>query len=405
MTMVTASLKENTQFRDFFDLLAPWMAAYRSRRLTFVSVMHDGFDSILRARLDLSSEPPRELRQPFRTANLRAGQENLTGDPRDTERQLCAACLPGGIALKDGLLRLAPEPSSNISAQLQTRDRWGAVTDPHVAHLTLCGTGLRTLLSNSSRTRLERELLKSKRPFKSLEEWSLAYGFNLSTTDYALIEIFAERIGWIDTRSSVSANNAEIILGLAPEADPAEFLLSVSNADTNGVHIEEIRKGPEIAWSRSDSGWLEGTVHVAFACDAIIRCTAIYAGCVQHETQLADARALPNRARMMIEVADPRLERLKQLLVAPDPKTQSRDFEAGIALLLQMLGFSSGYVGALSKMRDEADIFALSPRGDVIVAECTTAVPDIEKVDKLLARVIAMRMACAHLQRSFHMSA
>jgi hypothetical protein len=50
-------------------------------------------------------------------------------------------------------------------------------------------------------------------------------------------------------------------------------------------------------------------------------------------------------------------------------------------------------VGALSKMRDAPDMYALTPAGRVIVVESTTGVPDDEKVGKLVIRVAQARTA------------
>lgn len=386
--------EQNVYFREFFETIAPWCPAYRHQRLTFVGVVHEGFDVILRGRLNLSWQPPASQKRPFRTASLRAGDYHLGNATEGLARQLSTAGLMQGFVLEDGVLRFLPDAHANVSAHVERRDRWTVLPDPYVAQLTLAGVDTRTLLSSSARRRFERELLEAERPFKSLEEWATAYGFKLSTSDSGLLEVFAERIAWLASGSSVRGGKAEIIVCLAPGLDPSHLRVKASNADPTGGEIEEIASGSILQWSRERE---DGTGRAVWAFDlpqeAVIHCATIYGACLQHERVFADPRALPNRARMMIEVADPGLERLSQLLTNPSAKDQKDDFEAAVPMLLHMLGFSNAYVSALSNMKGEADVFTQSPAGDVLVVECTTDVPDVVKIDKLLTRVFAMRKA------------
>jgi hypothetical protein len=215
----------------------------------------------------------------------------------------------------------------------------------------------------------------------------------LSSSDNVLLEVFAERVAWIDlSRSRVRGTAVEVVVQLAAHLDPCAFRLAVWNADPGGVRIEDTPNAKPIHWSVGPDRTMAGVVRFEIPEEAIICCAPIYGGCVQQEAELADVHSVPNRARMMVEVADAKLVRLTQLLT--DPKAQElKDFEAGVALLLHMLGFSTAYVSALSNMRDEADMYGLTPCGDVVIVECTTGVPDDEKFGKLLTRVVKLRKA------------
>jgi hypothetical protein len=71
------------------------------------------------------------------------------------------------------------------------------------------------------------------------------------------------------------------------------------------------------------------------------------------------------------------------------PRSQDkdgRDFEAGAIWLLQLLGFSSFHLGAMSKLNGEPDVLAQAPNGDVILVECTIDVPDDDKLANLISR-------------------
>lgn len=89
----------------------------------------------------------------------------------------------------------------------------------------------------------------------------------------------------------------------------------------------------------------------------------------------------------MLGLIDPSLGRLSALLLRPAGK-QRDDFESAVALLLQVLGFAPAHIGAMSGWNDESDILVSCPAGEVIIIECTTGVPDDEKLSMLVSRRI-----------------
>jgi hypothetical protein len=386
------SLVQDEHFRCFFEAVAPCFPAYRHRLLSLAAIQHEGFDVILRATLRLSPWQHAAPKPPFRTPKLRASQHYLPDDPRDTEEHILSG-LAQGFVLPDALAKFMPESGGRVSPWTQVRGNRADVEDPHIAQLTLRGIDVGTLFRAAPHW--ERELLDSEGLFHNLGEWGAHYGLKLSASEHSLIEVFAERVAWIDEeRSSVDGNAAELSVHFATRIEAGLLRLRASNADPKAEPFSEIANGASLTWQPGEDGDLQAMWKFKLPEESVLRCTVVYGGCVQQELVLASPRALPNRARLMVEVTDPQLAQLRRFLKPANPETgSSRAFETAIHLLLHMLGFRSGHVSAFTHMQQEVDVFALTPAGDAILVECKTVPPDLNMLDKLWSRTQAMQSA------------
>jgi hypothetical protein len=71
------------------------------------------------------------------------------------------------------------------------------------------------------------------------------------------------------------------------------------------------------------------------------------------------------------------------------------EFEASVANLLWILGFSVMHLGDIDRTTNAADILAATPNGNILVVECTVGLPKSDKVGVLDARVKAVRQNLA----------
>ena len=71
----------------------------------------------------------------------------------------------------------------------------------------------------------------------------------------------------------------------------------------------------------------------------------------------------------------------------------SDEFEAGIANLMWVLGFSVIHLGSTDKTTKAADVLASTPNGNILVLECTTGSLKSDKVSILEGRAKAIRQS------------
>jgi hypothetical protein len=159
----------------------------------------------------------------------------------------------------------------------------------------------------------------------------------------------------------------------------------------NRSDLPHVLNGDQIDWIENDS-YRDGRWELDLSESAVIDCRIIYGGQVQAEMRLSDTEALPNARRMLVNLVDPQMSRLEALITRPE-RNMARDFEAGVAWLPQVLGFSPIHVSAMSGMTDEPDILVTGPDGEVLIVECTTGVPDDDKLTLLISRSARMRAA------------
>jgi len=370
----------------FFDSIRPWQHAYCYSNFSFVALRHEDELVIVAARLRLrAKEHQQELRPEFRSASIRAGEVPLTGSPEAIADWVTTAVSGHQLAVGGHVLTLLQDPATGYSAFHDHPDSTFQPWNPsYVDRLVVSGASRWNFLSPK-----ELELEKELQPygFRSIRDFMREYGFDLSASDMLSLEIVAEPVARFDAKSLLRGGKARAFMSLALPLSPEEFTLIAVDTETNGGLFRRRLSSGEISWARSPSDW-NGECTVDIPDKATITCRAVYGGSLHDETRLVDSDAFPNFRRTLVELADPGLQRLQGPLANPKSKQEQNDFEAGVCVLLYMLGFDSVRVGGVKKLSDAADIFSTTPSGETLVVECTTEVLDPRgKLNNLIERV------------------
>lgn len=98
-----------------------------------------------------------------------------------------------------------------------------------------------------------------------------------------------------------------------------------------------------------------------------------------------------NLKRALVEVHDPELRALQKALTGVTARKEKgrNDFESSVGVLFYMLGFESVRIGAVRKLSDGPDIYALAPQRDALVVECTAAAFNEDKLERLTGKKTA----------------
>jgi hypothetical protein len=93
------------------------------------------------------------------------------------------------------------------------------------------------------------------------------------------------------------------------------------------------------------------------------------------------------------ELFDPQLEALTELLTRSGRGgNPARDFEAGVAWLAWLRGFSVAHLGGTTRTQEAPDLIGTTPLGHFVVTECTTGLLKAEnKLARLVQRAVAVR--------------
>ena len=370
----------------FFELVQPWSAAYAHSTFSFVAILHENEHVILAGRLRLSRRTDAMRKLPVVTPNVVAAEVSMAGDVETMTSFVHSALSNSHFPVGEHLLKFPKDTTSSYSAYHDHASSpyrsWQRTT--YIECLRLMGAR-RWDLINSRLPDLERELLPEG--YRSLHGLMEEFGFGLPDADMVSIEINADPVLEISEDSKLRGSIVEIELRASVRLTTEPVTLTLADAQSDGRAFRRSIRGKDLDWLRTDRDWI-GRCTIAVPEQSILICRALYAGSLHDETELLDPDALPNLRRTLVELADPGLQRLRGPLIAPKTNQEQNDFEAGIAVLLYMLGFDTVRVGGIKKLSEAVDIFALTPSGRVLVVECTTAVLDPkDKLGKLLARM------------------
>jgi len=369
---------------QFMELVRACAPAYRSSTLSFVALLHENDFVILAARFRLTSNARPQVTPALCTANLRAAEVSIVGSEEAILEFIRTALSGDPLPVGDHVLKFLKGESSSYSAYHEHRsDPYRAWDGLYVDCLKLCGAR-RWDLVNNRLIELEREL--QPHGYRSLNDLMAVFDFGMSTSDMTTIDIMSEPIASI-SKSKLSDRTVEISVHLARALEPDQITLIIVDAESGGRSLRRSIAGRELRWTMSEQHWI-GEYSLGLPKNDVLTCRVLYCGSLHDEVQLADLMALPNLRRTLVELADPGLQRLSGPLIAPKSNQEQNDFEAGIAVLLYMLGFDAVRVGGIKKLSEAADIFATTPSGRIVIVECTTAVLDPkDKIGKLLARL------------------
>jgi hypothetical protein len=375
------------QVGSFLEAIEPLLPAYRYALLSYVAVVYEGEPVILRAGLRCSVEaPPLPRRINNQPLSLRAGQrhfENLELTVRSIETWVRAAVSDQRLPCEDPPLKLRPEATRRYTAYHETTQASHVQLGERAELLQLSGAG-RDFISGRQ-IALEREL--NEVGYDSFEQ--LMRTFGLRPSEQTSFDISIAPVAKIDSTSQLQGTRLQLAVRLARGLDREKLRITVRDADLSRAPLPYSFVSSELDWTERD-GYLIGSLSFNLGTSAVVICRAVYAGRIQHDVRLADPQAFPNPRRVILQVIDPELQRLRKLLTYPTDK-QRDDYETSVGLLLQVLGFAPAPFGKLSGMTGQPDLFVESADGQMLVVEVTTDVPDDDKLMKLVSRTARAR--------------
>lgn len=96
-------LNDLPEARAFLEVIDPLAAAYRHGTFTFVALLHQGANVILRAKLLLTVDAPTSVRRPLEASCLFAGQVALALDSTAVKTCLRSAMTPKSLICREAL--------------------------------------------------------------------------------------------------------------------------------------------------------------------------------------------------------------------------------------------------------------------------------------------------------------
>ena len=384
---------DEIKLKEFLDTVRPWGAAYADATFGFVGIRNGAEIDILHGHLILPNAGPRTPQRHFETNSVVGGLFRLA-DFGKTYENILFELSTGILDSPYGKLRLPPNADGRISASFIPYPFGFANAQLRITKFSLVGAQGDQMSPLEAATL---ELQAAATPYDSLEELAREFSVIGFRRDITLVDVTADNVAVVDTSMRVVGTRADLAVLLARHLDPKECSLGYKVLVKGEVINRNRVLGDELLWEEKETHWI-GSKTLTVPQGAMLQCFASYKGCAQHHGWIADPDTFPNVLRVLHHGFDTDLQVLRTYLL--DEKHQqrySRDFEAGMANLLFLLGFSvDPLIG--KPLEDGPDIIATTKSGNVVLMECTTGQINKDgKLGKLVGRAEVVR---SHLEKA-----
>lgn len=385
----TLSDLEKHKIEDYLSIIGPWQPAYADRATFSFIAIRDGTKLLLSQGhviypSGLGTPPTLNVQSPT-VCGCAVRMSTLGVDCE----HLIEALLSGGLVTPIGTVSLHDGATGHcgISTHFPRYQNDFESTREHVASLTL-SWGQHAFTNRQGEFR--NDLRTAAAPYDSVTElanelWLKPLRWDMCTLDFSVNSPVA-----VDLQRSITQGVVNLAILVLRGTDIAGARLGYRVIATGSVVQRRTLAHHELKWA--DKGHVQvGEVDVDVPSGGVVQCFASYNGQALHHGWVVEAGSFPNVRRLAHEVFDPQLENTRKCLF--DSKTlkqDARNLEAGVANLLYMLGFTIDPLFG-KPQSDNPDLLAMTPSGDMVVVECTTAGINIEgKLSKLLARTVQL---------------
>lgn len=366
----------------FWADIAPWEQAYIHTGLSFVAVRLDGQLHMIHGRLFLRPSPLSVQSKSFESTSIAAGYFPLSElglTPRELVDRIMAS---ESINTPLGPLLLPIGTDAKPSAHLLPYHPEGVSGGSRLAVLMISGAQRHSYVQQPQ---LDWGLKAASLPFESFGELLAEYSLGSYKGDFAHLEVVATTVAEVDFSSQVQGTTAKPAVFLASALNQSDCHLGYRVLLHGRVMERGTISGNDMTWEPSEH-YVKGVGTLSIPAGAALQCFAAYNGIAHHQGWIADPTLSQNPRRAALEEFDDKLTVLRDFLLEElKPRREARNFEIGVTWLLWMLGFNAVHVGAAPRLSDAADLLATTPRGHMLLVECTTGQL---KADSKLAKLV-----------------
>ncbi len=383
---------DTNQIQAFLTGLESCGASFPLVHFAFIAFKHNDRFEIWRGRLSLKWTNPPAAPRHFASENICAGTYDIADLGLESPRQFVDAVLSGIIMTPGGKLYFSPPEGDVHRTHFESLHADGVRSQRREQRLTIRGGHVQT---NVKSWEVDWELKGSSPPYDNLPDLCNEYGIGFIVEQQRTIEIATMNLAKIGHDSIVNGTNAKCVLVVAASLDYSNASFGYIVYEKNVPKKRGTLLSTDFTWTHADSVHRgEATLEVSPA--AVMHCYAAFKGNAQHHYWIADPTTTQNPRRAAYETFDRGLKILEHLSSQALSRTPNADeFEASVANLLWILGFSVMHLGDIDRTTNAADILAATPNGNILVVECTSGLPKSDKAGILNARARAVRQNLA----------
>jgi hypothetical protein len=370
-----------TAIKDFYKAFRPIQDAYAHGTFAFFALKRPQGVVIQKAAIFLGCLPLICPSYRFDSQRVRAGAYKLEELGVNFETLIDQVC-SGSIPTPDGPLLFPAISPGRPEATFDGFHMLGGAQQ-RLSALTLSGVSQIALDQPS----LDWEIKANDMPHHGVVDLLSVFDLGPLSGSYSTVDVITFGAATIDATSKIDDTKASLVVRLAEGLHSGKVTLGCI-VDSQGRRVaRSVIEADQIVWTREDGVQL-GRAELAVPRAALLNCILRYDGVALQYWWVTDPSRAQNPRRAAYEAVDPNLEVIRDYLAGTGQRPQ-HDFGTGVARLLWLLGFAPAHLGG--GHLQSADIVATTPRGDIVVAECTTGLLKGDKRSQLIERTDAIR--------------
>lgn len=358
----------------FLDAADGWLCDNYSLDVRYIAHRKEQHWTIWSASVGLSpirAEQHHELKVSSKTFVLGQHHAVLT---KASARRILREASKGTLHVHKRTLSLMPTADLSYYSEMQQRDRWFCDL-----HLQVQGIRL-PLPSPTDASRIDNHLRGNEVPFDGLEDAAAWLGLPapwLSAQPPSITLRVLPPVDLMFDSCLLRENDLSLTLKAHSEFDTSKVGLAVRAVPGDGL-LTRRQIGKALTW-QSDGDLQSARLSVPIdRADNALTVLMIGDTVVRRQWFIDSARARNNRYFAM-QHFDKDLRMLRKAVL----ESNGREFEAGVAALLFVLGFSTGAPAET----DAPDLVVTTPQGRLVLIECTSKLSDVmAKLGKLVQR-------------------
>lgn len=376
------------ELKRFWDSITPVAGAYRWALFSYFAPWTDGVFSLAQGRLFLFPVRPTVPLGTFQSDRALAGivavDASLLG-----LRSFISEALAGSVQVPGGSIVFAPESGREHSLHFSALHHEAQVQQRRESRLWIqAGRRNRTVDPE-----LDWALRAACPPFQNSADLCAEFGVGPLQGDSSSIEVIIPNVVAISSTSQLLGSSGRIRIELAAGLSVEPTTVTIRVVEGDRVSRRGALTSTDISWESTNDR------HTGEACIEVppgsrVDCTVCYGGIAFSHWWLVDPATSSNPRRAVTRPFDRNPARLKEVLHTLQGKHQDQGgFEEAVTGLLWLLGFAPVHLGQTHHTQDGPDIVAFTPKGNVVLVECTTGMAKSDKVALLAERANALKMS------------
>lgn len=373
----------------FLSLVGEWEPAYTDATISFLAVRNGERFDLLQGHLILPTgsglPPPRQVM----TASICGCSYRLADIGLD-----CRAVIEGlvgdGLETPIGKVSVPAADASENSASIALERFSPNFYDSAARTVSLSLSFSRYPFVNRQ-AEFQNDLRTGELPYDSLVELATELGLKPLRWDSCTFDVSANSVVAVDLSREIKDGQTTLAILAAHGISLDNVQLGFRVLSGRNVIERRTVQSKDLTW-RDSSAYRVGEYQLPIPEGALVQCFASYRKEWLHQGWIVQPGAYMNPRRVAHEAFDEGLENTQRYLLDEKHQRQdARDLEVGVAQVMFMLGFSVDVLGG-KLMRDNPDLLAMTPSGNIVVVECTTGGINADgKLTKLLTRLATLQ--------------